>query len=377
MKPKHRPVDPDFQPPSLSARLGSWLMQAGRPGWSWLAGLETRLLADQMAAVDVRAPIFIAGVARSGSTILLQALASVAGLASARYRDYPPIWFPYWWTQLRDRLPLPQPAPTARAHADRIEVTPESPEALDEVLWMHYYRDRHDPAVDQRLAAAQECRPFTDFYRAHIRKLLHARGAERYLCKGNYNLLRLPLLLRMFPDARLVVPIRSPLTQVPSLQRQHRRFCALTTRWPHVARHLARSGHYEFGPQRRAECAGDLAQTRLIQAEFAAGDDCSAYARQWAASYGALAEMLSNDAGLADAVLLLRYEHLCAEPESALAELAAHCRLDERLSSRLLDSWPARLRAPDGHAALSPAERELVAQRCAQVAAHFGYDLGG
>ncbi len=187
------------------------MLQAGRPGLAWLAGLESRQLAEEIAANPPRRPIFIAGVARSGSTILLQALASLPGTASARYRDYPPIWFPYWWDRLRQRLPLPPVKPQPRAHADGIEVTPDSPEALDEVFWMHFHPGRHDPGVDQRLEPDHERSAFTAFYRAHISKLLYARGAERYLCKGNYNLFRLPLLLRMFPDARLVVPIRSPL----------------------------------------------------------------------------------------------------------------------------------------------------------------------
>lgn len=350
-------------------------MQAGRPGWVWLAGVESRMLADQIVAMQPREPVFVAGVARSGSTILLQAMDSLPGLASARYRDFPPVWLPYWWDQLRQRLPLGDPSPKPRAHADGIEVTPESPEALDEIFWMHFYPDRHDPAVDQRLSDQQEHKGFSEFYRAHIRKLLWARGADRYLCKGNYNLLRLPLLLEMFPDARFVVPIRSPRTQVPSLLRQHKRFSALAARWPSVARQLARSGHFEFGPQRRAECAGDTEVARRIESEFAAGEDVSAYARQWSASYGALADHLARHSGLRDAVLLLRFEHLCAEPEAALNELANHCRLQDNQRSVLLDTWAPRLRAPADDSALQPAQQEIIATRCADVAARFGYSL--
>ncbi|AKS41533.1 sulfotransferase [Wenzhouxiangella marina] len=347
------------------------MLQAGRPGLAWLAGLETRQLTEEIAANPPRAPIFIAGVARSGSTILLQALASLPGLASPRYRDYPPVWLPYWWDRLRQQLPLPSTRPKPRAHADGIDVTPDSPEALDEIFWMHFFPRRHDPGLDQRLGPGQERADFTAFYRAHISKLLHTRGAERYLCKGNYNLLRLPLLLRMFPDARLVVPIRSPYTQVPSLLRQHRRFSMLSQHWPSVARQLARSGHFEFGPQRRAECAGDLAEAQRIEAEFSAGDDLAAYARQWASSYGALADCLSRHDDLAEAVLLVHHEQLCSEPETTLNRLSAHCRLDHRQHQQLLETWPARLRSPSEGPPLSSAERDIITAHCAGIADHF------
>jgi hypothetical protein len=352
------------------------MLQAGRPGLTWLAGLESRQLAREIAAHRPRAPIFIAGVARSGSTILLQALASLPGMASPRYRDFPPIWFPYWWDQLRQRLPLPPSSPRPRAHADGIEITPDSPEALDEVFWMHFYPGRHDFGVDQRLEPEHERPAFTSFYRDHISKTLYVRGAERYLCKGNYNLLRLPLLLRMFPDARLVVPIRSPYTQVPSLLRQHQRFSLLSRHWPSVANQLARSGHFEFGPQRRAECAGDSAEASRIEAEFSAGDDVSAYARQWAASYAALADVMSRHAEVADAVLLVKHEELCSTPSETLQRLSAHCRLGPHQHQRLLETWPERLRAPSANAPLSSAQCEIIARRCAGVAEHFGYASG-
>lgn len=361
----------EFQPPGLGLRLCSRLLHATRGACVWLADRESALLGDALDQVPLREPIFIAGVARSGSTLLLEALAALPGLASTRYCDFPPVWFPYWWTRLREQLPLPPAVPRMRAHGDGIEVTPLSPEACDELLWMHFFPGRHDPTVDQRLSVADRQPDFDGFYARHIRKLLLARGGNRYLCKGNYNLLRLPYLRSLFPDARFVVPIRSPASQVHSLLRQHRRFSRLAERWPSVGDQLALSGHFEFGPQRRAECVhSDTAAA--IEAAFAAGDDIAGYARQWASSYGVLAGWLDSDPKLAEQLLVLPHERLCADPAGTLRVLGEHCRLEPGQGEAWIADWCTRIRGT-AERALDAAALDTVRQHCEDVARRLGY----
>ncbi|HZP67570.1 MAG TPA: sulfotransferase, partial [Rudaea sp.] len=226
---------------------------AGAVGARWpgmlrrLAALETRSVRAAIDGVAIDRPVYICGLARAGSTLLLELLAQAPGFTAHRYADYPLLWMPYWWNRLRAQLPLPPQAPVERAHRDRIAVTRESPEAFEEVFWMHFFPGRHDPAVDQVLDASCSCQEFTTFYLDHVRKLLAVRGARRYLAKGNYNLARLGLLRAIFPDARFVVAIREPLAHVASLVKQDRLFGAWSAADPAIARQLARGGHYEFG----------------------------------------------------------------------------------------------------------------------------------
>lgn len=353
--------------------LGSLVHATGR-FCERLAALETRVADEHIAGVEVRAPIFIAGVARSGSTILLEALASLQSFASLRYCDYPAVWFPWWWQQLRERLPLPKPTPQQRAHRDRIAVTPESPEAYDEIFWMHFFEGRHDPSLDQRLGHATSNARFEAFYPLQIRKLLAARGRPRYLSKGNYNLARLPYLLSLFPDARFVVPVREPAAHVASLIKQHRLFCKLSEGSRSVAAHLARTGHFEFGPQRRVECLGDPAEAAAIAADFCSGDDVAGYARQWSSSYGSLLEQLQGSPELSDATLLVRYEQLCAEPGETLQRIAEHCRLDAQASLSLITTWAGQLAAPGYYqTSFDSHEQQRITAICAATAARLGY----
>jgi hypothetical protein len=360
--------------PGAGARFAAWCFAAARPLCERLATLESRVVADAIDTVTIRQPVFIAGLARAGSTILLEMLASGRDFASLRYCDYPQVWFPYWWESLRRRLPLPTQVAQPRAHGDGIAVTPESPEAFDEGFWMHFFARRHDPKHDQRLDAPHAHPRFDAFYRAQIRKVLAVRDRPRYLCKGNYNLARLPYLHALFPDARFIVPIRAPEAHVASLCSQHRRFRELAERARGVASYLARSGHFEFGPQRRAECVGDVAEGARIEAAFAMGDDIEGYARQWAMSYGALHEALERAPGLAEATLLVRHEDLCISPEVTLRELAQHCILERVEEDRLVGDWAPRLQTHEvSSARIDAAGRDRIQALTAGVAERFGY----
>ena len=71
--------------------LGGFISRRPRL-WIALGNLESRVIADDLDAIGVTQPIYISGVARAGSTILLETLAQHPDLASHRYRDYPPVF---------------------------------------------------------------------------------------------------------------------------------------------------------------------------------------------------------------------------------------------------------------------------------------------
>src|SRR5688572_208015 len=167
--------------------------------WIGCGNLESSILADRLAPITVAEPIYIAGLARSGSTVLLETVASHPGVASHRYRDFPFVFTPYWWNGFLDRAPRRPAEPRPRVHADGLVVSSESPEALEEPLWMAFFPAAHDGGVSQVLDSGTDHPRFADFYRNHLRKLLLIRGGERYACKGNYHVARLEYLLKLHP----------------------------------------------------------------------------------------------------------------------------------------------------------------------------------
>lgn len=339
--------------PRLMQRLGDW---------------ETRALHDEIAAQRIVSPVYVCGLARAGSTVLLELLAAAPEFTTHRYSDYPLLWTPYWWNWLRSRLPLPAAEPQQRAHHDRIAVTVDSPEAFEEVLWMHFFAGRHDPFVDQVLSAQSENAAFAAFYTMHVRKLLSVRGAQRYLAKGNYNLTRIAYLRRLFPDARFIIAVREPLAHVASLVKQDRLFSDWAKHDPAIARHLARCGHFEFGPHKGAVNVGDAEQARAIQVCFDTNQPAQGYARQWAASYGWLMRALANDAELASACRLVDYGRLCAEPQTELEKIYAHAGVAVSLSAALSQQHAARLALPDYYRSdFSGIESDLIERETAAV----------
>src|SRR5207248_9765794 len=108
-------------------------------------------------------------------------------------------------------------------HRDEVLIAPDSPDALEEVLWMAFFPRCHDPSVSNRLAAGSCHAAFESFYRAHLQKLLLAERATRYVAKANYHVARLAYLVRLFPDARIILPVRAPESHIASLVPQHQR----------------------------------------------------------------------------------------------------------------------------------------------------------
>lgn len=334
-----------------------------------LGGLESRLMADAIATIEVRAPIFVTGLARSGSTILLEILDAHPATTAHRYSDYPLLYTPYWWNRFVQRAATGRGQAVERSHRDGILITPESPEAFEEVLWMTFFTHLHDPARSAVLGAGTSNAEFEAFYRDHIRKLLAVRGARRYVSKGNYNITRLEYLLELFPDARFVIPVRDPVWHIASLMKQHALFCEQTRASPRALEHLRRIGHYEFGLDRRPINAGDDACIREILAHFQEGRELQAWAQYWNHIYGYAMRLLESNARVREATLVVHFEDLCADPRNVLRGLLDHCRLDS--SNDFVELAAARIHFPSYYTPpFTAAERELIERYTAGARAH-------
>ena len=364
-------ADDGFQVSGMNA-LVSALVHHNPRLWVRIGDAESRALADALAATPLHEPIYIAGLARAGSTILLELIAAVEGVVTHRYRDFPPVFIPYWWNGFVDRAQARMPEPRERPHGDRIWITPESPEAMEEPLWMAFFPSSHDPTVSQSLDEHHHHQEFERFYRDHIRKLLLVRRGTRYACKGNYNISRLPYLLRIFPDARIVIPIRDPVSHVASLLRQHERFSTACTGNPRGLAHLRQTGHFEFGLDRRPINTGDAGQTAEIQRLWREGEELRGWARYWSQIYAHVAEQLQHNARLRQAALLVRYEDLCASADAVIRSVLQHCRLSA--DDAHVGAFTGRLSAPDYYTArFTDRELAVIREETARTAARFGY----
>ncbi|MBL0028485.1 MAG: sulfotransferase [Rhodanobacteraceae bacterium] len=327
-------------------RFGEWWQRQFPRLGPWMAEFESGFAADHCDLQRVDRPVFIGGLARSGSTMLLEWLNAMPGFTAHRYSDYPLLWTPYWWNLLLARLPQQRVEPVERAHRDRIRVTRDSPEAFEEPIWSHYFPDDAMAASD--VLGADAVHPaFERQFKAHLAKLVFARGARRYVGKGNYNTARIGYLARLFPDASFIVPVRRPLAQVASSLKQDRLYADAPAR---TLRHIAARGHHEFGPRQRP-IRIDPAQTAAAAAARREGCLADAWLLQWMAVYGHVERLLA-DPGLAPRICIVPYEALCADPMAGLArvlEFIGPDAADQALASRLTrEQWAPKFVAADG-----------------------------
>ncbi|MEM9530675.1 MAG: sulfotransferase [Pseudomonadota bacterium] len=356
-------------PTSLYLKTRS--VMATRRLWLALARLETAVLGDELAAIELEAPIYVTGLARAGTTIVTEMLAQVAGVTSHQYADFPFIFTPYWRNWLAQRSQVGTPVTVERAHQDRIRVSVNSPEAFEEVLWMAFDRPLHHERTATPLAAAAAPAGFDRLYRDHVKKLLAVRGVRRYLAKGNYNLLRLRWLTEHVDNPRFIIMIRHPRWHVASLMKQHALFLKAQEADDRTGRQLAASGHFEFGPLRRATGFAGEDGAREVESLWAAGENVRAWARLWAQAYTVLAEAIA-DPQLRPHLYCLQYEELCERPESSIDQIAAHALLEDIADVR--NRYAEKLSAPTYYEPeFTFAERDALEEETAPVAAKFGY----
>jgi hypothetical protein len=197
------------------------------------------------APIDEGRHVFVTGLARAGTTILMREIHGSGEFGSLTYADMPFVLAPNFWHRLSANG-RKAGARTERAHGDGIEVDFHSPEALDEVYWRifagsDYIRaDRLVPHApdDEQIAG----------YRDFIRLVLRRTGSSRYLSKNNNHLLRLGSLATAFHHSVILVPIRDPLAHARSLLNQHRRFLVSDG---FTRDYMGWLAHHEFGATHR------------------------------------------------------------------------------------------------------------------------------
>jgi hypothetical protein len=175
--------------------------------------------------------VFVSGLARSGTTILLNAIYKSDDFASLSYQDMPFILAPNLWSKLsfnKENNNLVE-----RAHGDGIKVSTESPEAFEEVFWMTF--DERDKDTKEN-------------FKNYVQLINHKCQKKRYLSKNNQNIRRLEFISSIFPHSKILIPFRNPIQHAYSLLSQHKRFIEDSKKDKFISKYMGLIGHTEFGP---------------------------------------------------------------------------------------------------------------------------------
>ena len=270
--------------------------------------------------------VFVTGLARAGTTILLRELYATGRFGSLLYADMPFVLAPNFWASVSRRARKPF-APIERAHGDGIAINLDSPEAFDEVFWRVFHGKsyiRRDGLLPHSPGAHAIAR-----YRDYIRLVLRRSGKRRYLSKDNNNILRLGALAERMWDCTFLLVIRKPLAHADSLLRQHRR--SVRSCDPFERDYLRWLVHHEFGADHRP--------FRFPGSPDGDPDSLDHWLATWLASYRALEPVAEAHPN----ILVVPYERLCAEPQA----WAAICERVGIKPTRLSEIRPVATAAPE------------------------------
>lgn len=296
------------------------------------------------------APVFIAGLARAGTSILTRMLHDTGGFASLTYRDLPFPLAPNSWAQASG-MARRHVAAQERGHGDGLMHDLDSPEAIEELFWLSQEDERY--RTMRGLAPNHPLPETLVAFRDYVRLVRKRCGQPRYLSKNNNNILRLPALVEVFPDAILLHPFRDPIDQSRSLLSQHLRAIEMAEEDPYRRRFMTWLGHHEFGADHRPFLlSGDHPGVRTSHIDY--------WLQRWVDAYRFL---LDQPEAVLRRQLFVDYEALCARPETGVADLSRRIGLDRTPDARALRPVvrrAGRRASPEVIAEAYAVHRELV-----------------
>ena len=289
---------------------------------SWTA--EVQFDIDQMMAkfdidqVREQKHVFVSGLARAGTTILMRRFHDTGNYYSLQYHDMPFVLAPNIWHRLSS-YSAKKTDEVERVHGDGIKVDVDSPESLDEVFWRAFAGK--DYIFEQHLGPHDADDELTEKFIRYVAAILCSKakrgqtdvGQHRYLSKNNNNILRLKSVRKAFANALIIVPFRNPVAHAQSLLRIHNTFSDMQASDPFMAQYMVWLAHHEFGLDHRP-FRFETDQTTLQYAP----DQIEYWIQLWCNVYLWLENSAPAD------VLFIAYESLCADPAywERLTELA-------------------------------------------------------
>jgi hypothetical protein len=184
--------------------------------------------------------IIITGLARAGTTALLQFLAKKPEFKSFTYREMPLLMAAKFWSSINKVKSKKQ----ERIHEDGIKVDLDSPDTFDEYFWRVILKEKYYCDKNQ-LSTHYLNEDDIHSYETFVSQILS--GDETYLTKNNNFILRLHSFLEHKSNFKVLVIFREPIAHAYSLYNQHKNMLEKQFKDPFILDYMDWLGHHEFG----------------------------------------------------------------------------------------------------------------------------------
>ncbi len=301
--------------------------------------LEEILYGSKAKKLEIKEYVFISGLARSGTTALMNKIFSTGEYASLQYSNMPILFSPNMWNK---KLKIDS---HERAHKDGIIIDGNSPEEFDEYYWKVFLNDSY---IKDGLLAHEVPQKVLDKYLTYVSLICLSKGKQKYISKNNNNILRLSSLKKI-EGSKVVILFRDPISHASSLKKLHKSFSASQTEDPFALDYFNYLGHHEFGLGHKPFVLNPNPEQQEMPYEI---DSLNYWLQIWVNYYQYLIE------NIAMVDLLISFEDLVQQPNTVFEYVGTNLDVNTPMYSDKKHT-PSQYDAPDCDSALVKRANEI------------------
>ncbi len=255
--------------------------------------------------------VIVSGLARAGTTSLMNLLATSSNLRSLSYDQMPFIMDPNGWSFLKQGR---KGQTKERSHKDGIQIGLDSNEALEEYFWKLQSVDQFigENEISEYQITEEDHQAYLD-YQALVRQ----SEGEMYLAKNNNFILRYSSLRTFNADFLMVILFRDPLSHAASLLEKHQQYKSLQKEDEFILEYMNWLGHHEFGLNHKP--------FKFAEEELISGDPnhLDYWLKVWMNYYRQVLKLDPKN------LSLISYEDFCTHPEQTALSILERLGLKE------------------------------------------------
>ena len=290
-----------------------------------LAEWETFFLKDKKEIIK---PIFISGLPRSGTTLITSIISQHQNVGSYKYKDLPFHRIPLIWNKI-NRFYYSNVLDEERLHGDELNVGLNSPDAFEELIWSRHLENYYNSGFSKYLDDAYKNIKLEKDLTKNIQKILSLRDSGRYLSKGNYNVLRLKYINKIFEDAKFIICFRNPSDTVNSLVKVNEKFTFLGKDIQNFSKNLHELCHFEFGEKRIPLFFNKKANDDVINF-WKQGDNFNGYLIQWIELYDFILKNYIKKKKIK--IYLMNFDKLIIDKDAEIQKILSFCELENSIN---------------------------------------------
>lgn len=200
--------------------------------------MEELLFGQKAKQLDIKEYVFVTGLARSGTTAVMNKIFNTGEYASLQYGNMPFLLSPNLWKR---KLKIES---HERAHKDGIIIDGNSPEEFDEYFWKAVLKDQYIHEDGLMITKVDE--KVLQKFLTYIKLICLSKRKDKYVSKNNNNILRLGALQKI-DKHKIIMMFRDPISHASSLLKLDKRFSAEQTEDSFALEYFDYLGHHEFG----------------------------------------------------------------------------------------------------------------------------------